>query len=154
MNSENAPREPTPEELQHWESRAPGWQIRCRKCGFTEPFGKYGIRLAAAGTACTIGFCRRCRWLRFQVIERKDAPAGAAQSANLRSFRTIGLIGLAVTIALNLAALLAWQKPSAKYFSDAWWGAWFPSYVIWLVFAAIGFAGCCRPKPGDMKNSS
>ncbi len=56
------------------EDRAPGWQIRCRKCGFTEPWGKYGIRLAAAGKAYTIGWCPKCRWLRTHAIEKVGAP--------------------------------------------------------------------------------
>lgn len=64
----------TAEDKQRWEARAPGWQIRCLKCGFTEAWGKYGIRLGAAGRKYTVGFCGRCRWLRFHVIEkRKDA---------------------------------------------------------------------------------
>ncbi len=61
----------TPEEIQRWESRAPGWRIRCLKCGFTESWGKYGIRLGAVGNKYTIGFCSHCHWLRFYVIERK-----------------------------------------------------------------------------------
>lgn len=56
------------------EERAPGWQIRCRKCGFAEPWGKYGIRMAGAGTSDTIGWCPKCRWLRTHAIE-KAAPA-------------------------------------------------------------------------------
>ena len=63
--------ESTPEQLQRWESRAPGWQIRCLKCGFTEPWGKYGIRLAAIGNKYTLGFCTRCRWLWLHVIEKR-----------------------------------------------------------------------------------
>jgi len=52
------------------EKRAPGWQIRCTKCGFTEPWGKYGIRLFAIGTTYTIGWCNTCRWIRFHAIEK------------------------------------------------------------------------------------
>lgn len=52
------------------EARAPGWRIRCLKCGFTEPWGKYGVRLWATGKEYTLGWCSRCRWLRFQVIEK------------------------------------------------------------------------------------
>jgi len=63
----------------------------------------------------------------------------------MKAFRTIGLIGLAVTAALNLLALLAFKKASAAYFSDAWWSEWFPSYIVWLTFAIVGAA--CREKP-------
>jgi hypothetical protein len=61
----------TPEEpLQRWEARAPGWKIRCLKCDFTEPYGKYGIRMRAAGRKYTLGYCSQCRGLRFYVVEQ------------------------------------------------------------------------------------
>lgn len=53
------------------ERRAPGWVIRCLKCGFTEPWGKYGIRLGAVGRKWTVGWCSRCRWVRCHVIEKR-----------------------------------------------------------------------------------
>jgi predicted nucleic-acid-binding Zn-ribbon protein len=52
------------------EERAPGWQIRCIKCGFAEPWGKYGIRRGAIGKSFTIGRCSKCKWIRFHVIEK------------------------------------------------------------------------------------
>lgn len=62
--------QPSREDLERWENRAPGWQVRCLKCGRTEPWGRYGVRLGAAGKKYTVGFCSRCRWLRFLVVER------------------------------------------------------------------------------------
>ncbi|MFA6186082.1 MAG: hypothetical protein WC770_02560 [Phycisphaerae bacterium] len=54
------------------EQRAPGWQIRCTKCGFTEPWGKYGICLAGwSWKKFTIGWCSKCRWLRWHSIEKR-----------------------------------------------------------------------------------
>lgn len=50
--------------------RAPGWVIRCLRCGFTEPWGKYGLRLAARGRPRTLARCSRCRRLCCHVIER------------------------------------------------------------------------------------
>ena len=68
---------PTPEEQrQRWEARAPGWQIRCLKCNFSEPYGKYGIRLRAAGKKYTWGYCSQCRGFRFYVIEQDKAGRG------------------------------------------------------------------------------
>ena len=69
----------------------------------------------------------------------------------MKSFKIIGLVGLAITIALNLVALLMLKKASAEYFSDKWWSDWFPSYIVWLVSIIIGFAGCCRQKSVDTK---
>jgi hypothetical protein len=57
-----------------WEGRAPGWRIRCCTCGFTEHFGKYGIRMAAAGTKYTLGRCQCCNRIRIQIIEKGLAP--------------------------------------------------------------------------------
>ena len=72
----------------------------------------------------------------------------------MKSFKTIGFVGLAITIALNLVALLILKKASAEYFSDKWWSDWFPLYMVWLVFTIIGFASCCRQKPVDTKHDA
>ena len=66
--------------------------------------------------------------------------------ADMKALRTIGLIGLAVTMALNLAAWLWLKRASAEYFADRWWAEWFPSYVVWLSFTIIGSVGLCRPQ--------
>jgi phage FluMu protein Com len=58
------------------EKRAPGWQIRCLKCDFTEPWGKYSIRLKAVGRTYTYGRCPQCKRVRIHVIE-KVPPAEA-----------------------------------------------------------------------------
>ena len=56
-------------EWTNWEKRAPAWRIRCRKCGFTEHWGKYGIRLKAVGNSNVFGRCPHCKRLGWQVIE-------------------------------------------------------------------------------------
>lgn len=64
----------SPADLARYEQRAPGWDIRCLKCGFTEPAGKYMIRKWAAGRKYTFGRCRRCgRWGCHVVMRRRDA---------------------------------------------------------------------------------
>jgi len=72
----------------------------------------------------------------------------------MKSFKIIGLVGLAITIVLNLVALLILKKVSAEYFPDNWWSDWFPSYIVWLVFTIIGFASCCRQKSVDTKHDA
>ena len=53
------------------QKRAPGWKVRCLKCGFTEDEGKYGFRKwATGGRSYEICRCSRCRWLRCYVIYR------------------------------------------------------------------------------------
>jgi hypothetical protein len=56
---------------------APGWLIRCPKCGLTKPLGETGaVRLGAASRGKrTVGFCRQCRRLRWAIIERVPPPA-------------------------------------------------------------------------------
>jgi hypothetical protein len=50
---------------------APGWQVRCLKCGLTVPAGKAGIiRIKAAGKSYKLGKCERCRRIRWLVVER------------------------------------------------------------------------------------
>ncbi len=72
----------------------------------------------------------------------------------MRSFKIIGLVGLAITIALNLVALFVLKKASAEFFSDTWRSSWFPAYIVWLVFTIIGFAGCCRQKSVATKHDA
>ena len=61
-------------DFQKWQSRAPGWRVRCLKCGLTEHWGKYGIRRAAFGRKFIPGYCSRCRWLRIHVVEKGEVP--------------------------------------------------------------------------------
>jgi hypothetical protein len=56
------------------EKRAPGWQIRCLKCDFTEAFGKDGIRYKAVGRTYTFGRCQQCKRVRIHVIEKVPPP--------------------------------------------------------------------------------
>jgi hypothetical protein len=54
--------------------RAPGWKVRCLRCGFTEDWGKYCIRRGALGKMHTVGWCPRRRWIRCHIIEKaKDS---------------------------------------------------------------------------------
>ena len=58
---------------------APGWQVRCPKCGRTKPMGEIGaIRLGAASRGKRIlAWCIQCRRFRFAVVERvPEADAG------------------------------------------------------------------------------
>jgi hypothetical protein len=67
------------------------------------------------------------------------------------SFAVMGLVGLVITVTLNLVALLLLKKAEAEYFSDKWWSVWFPSYTVWLIFTIIGVACFCWRKRDDVK---
>ncbi|MCE5277623.1 MAG: serine/threonine protein kinase [Planctomycetaceae bacterium] len=64
-----------------YERRAPGWVIRCKTCGLTEPWGKYGVRLLGKGRNWTLGWCSRCRWIRCHVIEQGEGAKVDASAA-------------------------------------------------------------------------
>jgi hypothetical protein len=56
---------------------APGWQIRCTKCGQTRDASEAGlVRIGALSwKKFTLGFCSHCHRLRFIAIEKKIAYA-------------------------------------------------------------------------------
>ncbi len=64
--------QPDANQLSEYERRAPGWVVRCLRCGFTEPWGKYGIRLCAASwMKFTIGCCSHCGRIFFHLIQKR-----------------------------------------------------------------------------------
>ena len=71
----------------------------------------------------------------------------------MKAFKTIGLLGLAITIVLNLVALLFFKRASAEYFSEKWWAEWFTSYIVWGTFVLIGFASHGKSDPGASRPS-
>ena len=38
------------------QTRVPDWEVRCLKCGFTEDWGKYGIRRGVFGRSYALGW--------------------------------------------------------------------------------------------------
>jgi RNA polymerase sigma factor (sigma-70 family) len=55
----------------HRKGYAPGWQVRCPKCGLTVDAGAAGlIRVGAAGTTRRLGPCSVCRRFRWLIVER------------------------------------------------------------------------------------
>lgn len=57
---------------------APGWQLRCPRCGKTKPYGKVGIRLGAASIGKRVGsWCTACRWFRLAIVEKVNESSGA-----------------------------------------------------------------------------
>ena len=49
-----------------------------------------------------------------------------------------GLIGLGVTLLVNLLGIYVFPKPAAELFTADWWSAWFPPYSVWIVFTVVG----------------
>jgi hypothetical protein len=49
-------------------------------------------------------------------------------------------LALASTLLLNLAGRFVFHRSSSVFFSDQWWSAWFPNYVVWMTFTIIGTA--------------
>ena len=50
--------------------RAAGWQIRCLKCGDTEPWGKRSAQSKSAERSYVFGRCPKCKRIRMRVVEK------------------------------------------------------------------------------------
>ena len=64
---------------------APGWQVRCRKCGLTfdaDYLGFVFIGKVLLGGEYKLRWCQQCRRLRWMSIERK--PASVPEEAGPR----------------------------------------------------------------------
>jgi RNA polymerase sigma factor (sigma-70 family) len=54
---------------------APGWQVRCPKCGLTVDAGEAGlVRLYAVGRSRRLGPCSVCKRFRWLIVERVKQP--------------------------------------------------------------------------------
>jgi hypothetical protein len=50
---------------------APGWQIRCPKCGRAKPYGEVGIRIGATSIGKRVlAWCTKCHRLRWAIVDR------------------------------------------------------------------------------------
>lgn len=49
-----------------------------------------------------------------------------------------GLIGLSITLALNLFGFLVLRQAAARFLSHDWWSVWFPSFIVWFGIAMTG----------------
>lgn len=58
-----------------------------------------------------------------------------------RIFTSIGVLGLLITVAMNLLSLVLFRRPAAEFLSHGWWLSWFPSYLLWttFLFISLGF---------------
>lgn len=61
----------------------------------------------------------------------------------------LGLIGIALFIALNAFAVFVLEKPSAQPFSTDWWSQWFPVALVFLVLLLVGVARSLRMHPSS-----
>ena len=50
----------------------------------------------------------------------------------------LGLIGLSITLALNVFGVLVLRQAAARALTDDWWSVWFPSFVVWFVIVMAG----------------
>lgn len=57
-----------------------------------------------------------------------------------RQLVKIGGIGLGGTVILNLLGRFVFHRNSSVYFSDEWWSAWLPNYIVWTSFIIIGLS--------------
>ena len=70
----------SPDRSAEYERRAPGWNSRCLTCGLVEPYGKHGIRIAAAGSPRKLYWCDRCQRFRCHRVERREEAKTAPKA--------------------------------------------------------------------------
>ncbi len=66
---------------------APGWQLRCTRCGRTRDAGEAGLvrYKAASASKRTLGFCRGCRGFRWLAVERVPDEAEHHHGAQVQA---------------------------------------------------------------------
>ncbi len=60
----------------------------------------------------------------------------------LNYFVKMGSIGLLVVLVLNL-----FNQYVLEVGTGTWWSVWFPAYIVWFVFLAIGVGLSRRKNP-------
>src|SRR2546426_808259 len=55
----------------------------------------------------------------------------------------LGVIGLSITLALNVFGVLVLRQAAARVFTDEWWSVWFPSFIVSFVIAMSGLGPQC-----------
>lgn len=50
----------------------------------------------------------------------------------------IGIVGVLLTLAVNLYASFGLHRGAAAFFSSPWWSRWFPIYMVMASAAFIG----------------
>jgi|HubBroStandDraft_6_1064221.scaffolds.fasta_scaffold241681_2 hypothetical protein len=79
-------------------------------------------------------------------LKREFKKSCAFKSKHLLRMGAIGLIG---TIVLNFLGIYVFHRGSSAFFSDAWWSAWLPCYLVWTTFTIIGLADRWRTATSD-----
>ena len=74
-------------------------------------------------------------------LKREFKKYCAFTSKHLLRMGAIGLIG---TIVLNFSGIYVFRRVLLRLFSDAWWSAWLPCYLVWTTFTIIGVANRWR----------
>src|SRR5271157_5070374 len=77
-----------------------------------------------------------------QAIEIKsEFKKGCRNRRKPKTWLWFGCFGLVVTVSLNLAGRYVFHRSSSVLFSDQWWSAWMPNYIVWTSFIIVGIAG-------------
>ena len=77
-------------------------------------------------------------------LEREFKKSCSSKSKGLLR---MGTMGFAITIVLNFLGVYVFHRGSSVFFSDAWWSAWLPCYLVWTLFTVLGCITRLRTAP-------
>ena len=109
---------------------------------------KYYKRMEEVGTGLKDMF-RRARAVQSLLTRQATGIVPRMRTRPMNSFLTLGAVGLAAQVLMNLIVILAVKSASARFFTESWWSAWFPTYVVWIVFLCVGLGRRGRSRGGD-----
>jgi len=67
---------------------------------------------------------------------------------SMNSALGLGVIGLSITLALNVFGALVLRQAAARAFTDEWWSVWCPSFIVWFVIAMSRLGPQCSRREG------
>jgi hypothetical protein len=65
----------------------------------------------------------------------------------MKPLQRLGIIGLMITVGMNLAGHFIFHRHSSEFFSPAWWSAWYPVYLVWAILLFAGTIARRKSKP-------
>lgn len=73
---------------------------------------------------------------------------------NTHPLLRVALIGLAITLVMNLLGIFVFHRAAAVFFTEQWWSTWSPSWIVWIVLTIAGLGASSRSRPTSRRSAS